>query len=137
MKKIFFIGAFIAGIALQAQVSTTRINDIKIGAKKSEIEKIIGKKVNVKLNEYGYSDTPTSIVYKGMVYEVYFTPGYDENGNELKDLVSTTITANHSSLKTLSGITIGSSLNDLVDKYKDYNIKIYDGYDEKTEQSSK
>ena len=30
MKKMLFMAAFIAGIALQAQVSTTRINDIKL-----------------------------------------------------------------------------------------------------------
>ena len=43
MKKIFFIAAFVAGIALQAQVSTTRINDVKLGMKLQKYMQFQGK----------------------------------------------------------------------------------------------
>ena len=56
MRKIFFIAAFVAGIALQAQVSTTRINDIKLGMKLTELEKLTGQKFKLKLNEYSYAN---------------------------------------------------------------------------------
>ena len=40
MKKIFFITALIAGMAVQAQVSTTRINDVKLGMSKKSSKRL-------------------------------------------------------------------------------------------------
>ena len=132
MKKIFFITALIAGMAVQAQVSTTRINDVKLGMSKTKLEKVIGQKIRLKLDENGYPDGETTFVSKGVTYRIYFN-SYDEN-NVYKIY---SIKSSDSSLKTLSGIKIGSTLDELLSKYKDLNISVYDGYDEKAEKRSK
>ena len=128
MRKIFFIAAFVAGIALQAQVSTTRINDIKLGMKLSELEKLTGQKFKLKLNEYGYPEGDLTIVSKGVTYKVGLTSNGDGNGANNLSVYS--VKSTDSSLKTLSGIKIGSTLDELISKYKNLNISIYDGYDD-------
>ncbi|WP_314241537.1 hypothetical protein [Empedobacter tilapiae] len=136
MKKIFFIAAFVAGIALQAQVSTTRINDVKLGMKLSELEKLTGQKFKIKLNEYGYPDGDVTIVSKGVTYKVGLTTNGEETGGS-STLTVYSVKSSDSSLKTLSGIKIGSSLDELINKYKNLNISIFDGYDDKTDKRTK
>ncbi|MBO6212443.1 hypothetical protein [Algoriella sp.] len=135
MKKLLFMTAFVAAIFLQAQVSTTRINDIKLGMKLTELEKLTGQKFKLKLNEYGYPDGDLTIVSKGITYKV----GFMSNGEDASptNLTVYTIKSSDSSLKTLSGIKIGSSLDELISKYKNLNISIYDGYDDKTDKRTK
>ncbi|MDH1883825.1 MULTISPECIES: hypothetical protein [Empedobacter] len=135
MKKMFFIAAFVAGIALQAQVSTTRINDVKLGMKLSELEKLTGQKFKLKLNEYGYPEDDLTIVSKGVTYKVGLTSNGDGNGSN--NLTVYSVKSTDSSLKTLSGIKVGSSLDELLSKYKNLNISIYDGYDDKTDKRTK
>ncbi|MBF0596489.1 hypothetical protein [Faecalibacter rhinopitheci] len=130
MKRILSITVFLCSIFAMAQVSTTRLNDFKLGMKKSELEKIIGKKIPLKMNEYGGVDSPSQLVYKGIVYEVNFNSMYDENGNDLKDFSVYTVESNDKTLKTLSGIGIGNSLYDILEKYKDNNIEISDSWDD-------
>jgi len=129
MKNYITLFAFVLSTIAFAQVSTTRINDFKIGAKKSEVEKIIGKKINVNLDN-GYPTDPANIVYKGVVYEVFFTTAYDEEGNQLNDLQINSVTSRDKSLKTLSGIGVGNSMHNLIEKYKDNNIEVSDSWDE-------
>lgn len=136
MKKIFLMAAFLVGLCLQAQVSTTRINDIKLGMKLSELEKVIGQKVKMKLNEYGYPEEPVTVVSKGVTYKVSLTTNGEEGANASK-LSVYMIKSSDSSLKTLSGIKVGSSLEDLISKYKNLNISIFDGYDDKTDKRTK
>lgn len=135
MRKIFFIAAFVVGIASQAQVSTTRINDVKLGMKLSELEKLIGQKVKVKLNENGYPDDDVTIVSKGVTYKVNLIG--DGESTSLANFKIYTVKSSDSSLKTLSGIKVGSSLDELLSKYKNLNISIYDGYDDKGEKRTK
>lgn len=135
MKKILFIAAFVVGIASQAQVSTTRINDVKLGMKLSELEKLTGQKFKLKLNEYGYPDGDLTIVSKGVTYKVGLTLNGESAGQETLTIYS--IKSSDSTLKTLSGIKIGSSLDELISKYKNLNIEIFDGYDENTEKRTK
>ncbi|HEY4539171.1 MAG TPA: hypothetical protein VIG94_04050 [Faecalibacter sp.] len=116
-------------IAVNAQVSTTRINEFRLGMKKSELEKIVGKTISVKLNE-GYPMETSHVVYKGIVYEVNFSKAYDDNGNELKDFTIYSVTSQDRTLKTLSGISIGSSFDEVLNKYKNNNISIYDSWTE-------
>lgn len=136
MKKIFLMAAFLVGLCLQAQVSTTRINDIKLGMKLNELEKVIGQKVKMKLNEYGYPEEPVTVVSKGVTYKVSLTTNGEEGANASK-LSVYMIKSSDSSLKTLSGIKVGSSLEDLISKYKNLNISIFDGYDDKTDKRTK
>lgn len=136
MRKIFLIAAFVTGIALQAQVSTTRINDIKLGMKLTELEKLTGQKFKIKLNEYGYPDGDITIVSKGITYKIGLTTNGEEGAGS-STLTVYTIKSSDSSLKTLSGIKVGSTLDELLSKYKNLNISIYDGYDDKTDKRTK
>ena len=129
MKNTINLIALFCSTLIFAQVSTTRINDFKLGMKKSELEKLIGKPINVKFDD----DRPpelTNIVFKGIVYELYFMSGYDENGNRLNDMELYSVKSKDKSLKTLSGIGIGSSISELIEKYKDNNIEISDSWDD-------
>lgn len=135
MKKIFIIAAFVVGITSQAQVSTTRINDVKLGMKLSELEKLTGQKFKIKLNEYGYPEGGITVVSKGITYKVELMQSGESNG--VNNLTIYNVKSTDSSLKTLSGIKIGSTLDELVSKYKNLNIQIYDGYDENTEKRTK
>ena len=128
MKKLINLFAILFSTLIFAQVSTTRINDFKLGMKKSELEKIIGKSINVKMPD-GYQVDAANVVYKGVVYEVYFSNEYDDNGNQLKDMQLSSVKSKDKSLKTLSGIGIGSTLSELIEKYKDNNIEISDSWD--------
>lgn len=129
MKKIINLFALLFSTFIFAQVSTTRINDFRLGMKKSELEKIIGKQINIKLED-GYPSGPTHVVYKGVVLEIFFNNSYDDSGNQLNDYTIYSVSSKDKSLKTLSGIGIGNSLDDLIGKYKDNNIEISDSWDE-------
>jgi hypothetical protein len=113
-----------------AQVSTTRINDFRLGEKKSDLERLMGKSINVNFNEYGYMENPVNVVYKGVVYELFFSSSYDDNGNELNDYFLYSVRSKDKTLKTLSGIKVGSTFDELLNKFKDYNIEINDSWDD-------
>lgn len=129
MKKLITLFTILYSSLIFAQVSTTRINDFKVGMKKSELEKIIGKKINLKMPD-GYQEEPVNVVYKGIVYEVYFSNSYDDNGNQLAEMQLASVRSKDKSLKTLSGIGFGSTMNELIEKYKDNNIEISDSWDD-------
>ncbi len=122
MKKIIFILSLAISSFAFSQVSTTRINDIKLGMKQSELEKVINKKIKIPLDEYG-NPSNFKLAHNGVTYTLYFWQ--IEN-----DFQVGSITANDSSLKTLSGIKKGSTLDELWSKYKNYNIKIYQGWED-------
>lgn len=136
MKKIFFTAALFAGFFLQAQVSTTRINDFKLGMKLGEIEKVTGQKLKLKYNEHGYPDAPYTLVYKGVTYKINFSLNGEEGALGEK-IYAYMIKSSDTSLKTLSGIKVGSTLDELISKYKNLNITIFDGYDDKTDKRTK
>ena len=129
MKKLTsLIVIFIATISF-AQVSTTRINEFKLGEKKTDLEKIIGKTIDLNLNN-GYQEKPLYLVYKGIVYELYFTPSYGDDGAELNEFTLYSVRSKDKTLKTLSGIKTGSTFDELLHKFKDYNIEINDSWNE-------
>lgn len=121
---LLFMGFFVG----QAQVSTMRINDVKLGMTKASLETLIGKKIPLKLNEYDYPEGETKIVYKGIPYTIHF--GYM---NE-KDFTVSYISSKHASLQTLSGIKLGDSIETLFNKYKSMNFRVYQVWDLETEK---
>ena len=129
MKYKINLFAILFSSFLFAQVSTTRINDFRLGMKKTELEKIIGKTIQLKLSD-GYPIENSHIVHKGIVYEVSFNKHYDDNGNESKDFIIHSVTSRDRSLKTLSGISLGSTFDEVLNKYKNNNISIYDSWDD-------
>ncbi len=127
-KLLLLLALFVSGL-INAQVSTTRINDFRLGEKKYDLEKIIGKTINFS-KENGYQTEPANIVYKGIVYELYFNPSYDDNGNQINDFTLHSVRSKDKTLKTISGITVGSTFDELLSKFKDYNIEINDSWDD-------
>lgn len=71
MKTKLLALLFMAFAFTQAQVSTMRINDIKLGMSKTEVEKLIGKKIIIKLSEYNYPEDAVNIVHKGIAYSIF------------------------------------------------------------------
>ena len=65
-----------------------------------------------------------------MVYEVYFNPAYDDNGQQLDEYTLYSVRSKDKTLKTLSGIKVGSTFDELLNKFKDYNIEISDSWDD-------
>ncbi|WP_313376556.1 hypothetical protein [Chishuiella sp.] len=135
MKKLLLITTLFISFYGIAQVSTTRINDIKLGMKFSELEKLTGQKFKLKLNEYGYPEEDLKIVFNGITYTIMLSTNGEQGVSN--GLYVYRIKSSDSTLKTLSGAKIGSSLDELISKYKNYNISIFDGYDEKTDKRTK
>lgn len=133
MKKTFTILLFVASLALSAQISTTRMNDLKLGMSLSEVESKLGKPLELTKgeNDYGYV---TKISHKGADFSVRFIENQNESGMTYYSLYEVETTS--SAVKTLSKVGIGSSLDDLWKAYKNYSISIWKMWDEKTESYS-
>lgn len=133
MKSIFSILIFSAFLSLNAQISTTRMNDLRLGMSLTEVESALGKPLELTKgeNDWGYV---TTVSHKGADFFVRFTENQNESGMTYYSLyeVETTSIA----VKTLSKIGIGSSLDDLWKAYKNYSISVWKGWDEKTEKYS-
>ncbi|SMC51202.1 hypothetical protein [Moheibacter sediminis] len=133
MKKTFTILLFAASLALSAQISTTRMNDLKLGMSLSEVESSLGKPLELTKgeNDYGYV---TKISHKGAEFSVRFIENQNESGMTYYSLYEVETVS--SAVKTISKIGIGSSLDDLWKAYKNYSISVWKGWDENTEKYS-
>lgn len=133
MKKTFTILLFAASLALSAQISTTRMNDLKLGMSLSDVESSLGKPLELTKgeNDWGYV---TKISHKGAEFSVRFIENQNESGMTYYSLYEVETTS--SAVKTLSKVGVGSSLDDLWKAYKNYSISIWKGWDEKSESYS-
>ncbi|WP_313580152.1 hypothetical protein [Chishuiella sp.] len=113
--NLFLVGFVVSTIFCSAQISTTRMNDFKIGMFPSDLFKLIGNKAAAIA-----IDTEFSIVNKGIEYTLYVGDGYlsGENGGAYLKSIST----KSKNIKTLSGLGIGSTLDDL---WNAYSTKYY------------
>lgn len=117
-----------------AQISTTRMNEIRIASNLAEVETTLNQKLEIskKQDDWLYK---TRVNHKGSEFELGFTEYVDENNQTKIELFE--ITTESASLKTLSQIGIGNSLEDLWKVYKNYNISVWSTWDESTEKYSK
>lgn len=133
MKKYLFSLFLVVASLSFAQISTQRMNDIRLRTKLSEVEKTVGQKLELakKMDDWLYK---TTVSHKGAELELGFNQFTDENGQVRIELyeISTTSTA----IKTLSKVGVGSSLDDLWKAYKNYSVSIWSTWDEKTEKYS-
>ena len=99
-----------------AQISTMRMNELKIGMRPSEVLKLSGNKPMAIAD-----DNETKIALKGIDYTIEMRSGYlskTENDTYLSSISTTS-----KNIKTLSGIGVGSSLDDLWKAYSSkYNV---------------
>lgn len=130
MKTTISILLFIGFVFSNAQISTTRMNDLKLGMTLSEAESKLGHPLELSKgeDEWGYT---TKITHKGAEFQVRFIESQNENGMTYYSLYEVETTS--SSVKTLSKIGIGSSLDDLWKAYKNYSISIWKSWDEKAD----
>lgn len=133
MKKLTLVVAFFLFQISFAQISTTRMNEIRIKNTLSEVEKALGQKLEIskKLDDWLYKVT---INDKGTEFQLSFTEYTDESGKQIIELYE--VSTQSKSIKTLSKLGVGSSIDDLWKAYKDYNISIWNSWDEKTEKYS-
>lgn len=133
MKTLFTTLLFSLAFLLNAQISTTRMNDLKLGMSLSEVESLLGKPMELTKgeNEWGYV---TRISHKGAEFSVRFVENQNESGMTYYSLSEVETTS--SAIKTLSKVGVGSNLDDLWKAYKNYSISIWKMWDDKSESYS-
>jgi len=127
MKKISTLFFLLLVTVSMAQISTTRMNDLNVRAKLSEIETILGEKLELSKKENDWLYT-TTVNHKGAELHLSFMDYHDELEGTVFQLFL--ISTDSNSLKTLSNLGVGSSLEDLWKAYKHYNISIWNEWDE-------
>lgn len=134
MKKIFTLltlGIFSFGIA---QISTTRMNEMRLNNTLQQVEKALGQKLEI-------TKTGDDWLFYVKVSDkgADFTLGFLESINESNsnELVLYEIKTNSSEIKTLSKLGVGSSIDDLWKAYKNYNISVWQMWDEIEDSNSK
>ena len=130
MKKLFvfsllFCFSFIWG---QKSISTIRIGDIRINDSVQSIEKKLGIKLKIKAptEEYGLH---TAMI---MQYDVPVKLSFYKS--EYKNKISyslSSISTKSAALKTISGMGVGNTYEELFNIYKDKNFEVYSNYENK------
>ncbi|MGV0925147.1 hypothetical protein [Empedobacter tilapiae] len=114
--KIALLGFFLLSVVGFGQISTTRMNELKIGMRPSEVLKLLSNKPVAIADE-----NETKITLKGIDYTIEIRSGYLSKTE--KDTYLSSISTRSKNIKTLSGIGIGSSLEDLWKAYSSkYNV---------------
>jgi transposase len=141
MKKIYLLLLLAFSTKLMAQqndylVSWKGIGALKIGLKKDEVEKLIGKKITLKnlLDKDGYSDT-IKAKYKAIDVQVYLEKQYKDD--EKYDIVVSGVRTTSPLCKTASGVSIGSDKMNIISLYENYSLFVFPEYDDKTNTTSK
>lgn len=134
MKKIFTLLTLgIFGFSI-AQISTTRMNEMRLNNTLQQVEKALGQKLEI-------SKTGDDWLFYVKVSDkgADFTLGFLESINESNsnELVLYEIKTNSSEIKTLSKLGVGSSIDDLWKAYKNYNISVWQMWDEIEDSNSK
>lgn len=132
MKFLFAILLSMSFYGISAQnstfVSLNGIGDIKLGMKKSEVEKLTGQKiriVNLLRGDDWLRDT-VEVFYKSVAYELVFDKDYESDGVEF---IVCEIQSRNRQLKTKSGIGIGDDKMKIINTYKDYLIQVMPAYE--------
>lgn len=114
--KLALIGFLIfSGIGF-AQISTMRMNELKIGMRPSEVMKLLGNKPMAIAD-----NSETKITLKGIDYIIEIRSGYLSKTDN--DTYLSSISTTSKNIKTLSGLGVGSSLEDLWKTYSSkYNV---------------
>lgn len=123
-KIIFYIIIFLFSALVNAQnISTSTFGSIQINMSFEEVSRLNPNQLAVL--ETTNEDMPVQdITINGIKYHIVY---YKNLVNKRTEVYSVTSTAR--TLKTLSGIKIGSSLKDLWNVYKNYDVSIRNSSD--------
>lgn len=136
MKKLFPLLLGLLFLSAQAQITTGRINDIKLNKTQEEIEKTIGQKLKLKSDEYDWLSY-AEINHKGIQLKLGFVKLTTEEGTA-ENYTLYEIRTSSPNIKTLSGIGVGNSLDDLWNTYKkDFNLSVWFLWDDDIQDISK
>ena len=114
--KIALLGFLLLSVVGFGQISTTRMNELKIGMRPSEVLKLLGNKPVAIADE-----NETKITLREIDYTIEIRSGYLSKTEN--DTYLSSISTRSKNIKTLSGIGIGSSLEDLWKAYSSkYNV---------------
>lgn len=116
--KFLYSLFFIASVVASAQITTTRMDQLKIGMSSNEVLKLLGSKPAAIAD-----DTEFKLKQKGIEYTVVVGEGYlsGEEGKSYLKSVGTTSKL----IKTISGLGVGSSIEDLWKAYSEkYKIQL-------------
>ncbi|MGB6092263.1 MAG: hypothetical protein WBF83_00715 [Moheibacter sp.] len=101
-----------------------------------EIEQTIGQKLKLKSDEYDWLSY-AEISHKGIQMKLGFVKRTNEEGTSENFILYEIRTSSHN-IKTLSGIGVGSNLDDLWNTYKkDFNLSVWFLYDDEIQDISK
>jgi transposase len=134
MKKILLLllVAFATRIAAQNNdylVTPNSVGALKMGMKKAELEKLLGKKIILKnlLDKEGYSDT-IKTKYKNIDVALYLERFYIEE--EKYDIVLQGIKTSSPLCKTKAGIGIGDDKIKIITAYENNSLYIWPEYED-------
>jgi hypothetical protein len=145
MKPASIVLLLILSITTHAQnnsalVSMNGISDIKVGMKKTDLEKLLNqgfKLPHLSKNDNEYYQDTVHITYKGTEADVVFQKEYTDN--KKYDIVVWEVRSSSKQLKTRAGIGIGDDKLKIIHVYQDLTIHIIPEYenDYKTKSRSR
>jgi hypothetical protein len=116
-------------------ISTMRMGPFKLNSYKTEVEKITGNKL-VAIDKDDYYDS-VKIAYNNSNYTLVFSNEYNEDPKAPAKMRLVSITSSNTSLKTKSGIGLGSNKAQILAAYDKFDINIYNDYDYKAKKNAK
>jgi len=136
MKKTFSLLFALLFLSVQAQITTGRINDIRLNKTLDEIERTLDQKLKLKPDEYDWMSY-TEINHNGIQMQLGFIKRSNEEGTS-EDYILYEIRTSSPNVKTLSGIGVGNGIDDLWNTYKkDFNLSVWFIYDDEIQDISK
>lgn len=135
MKRIPILLLFVLSLQAYSQnisplVSMNGIGDIKIGMKKTDVEKLTGqtiKLVNLVKKGDDWSRDTINLSFKDVSYVLVFDKDYVNEKSQ--GFIVYEVKSNSPQLKTKSGIGIGDDKLKIVSTYGDYMIQIMPEYE--------
>jgi transposase len=134
MKKIVFLLFIAIATTAAAQnndylVTPNAIGPLKLGTKKTTLEKIIGKKITLKylLTEDGWQDT-VKTKYKNTDITLYLQRNYVDSA--VYDIVLSGMMVNNPLYKTRAGIGIGDDKLKVINAYEFNSISLWPEFED-------
>lgn len=119
-----------------AQITISRMNNLKLETQIGEVEKILGQKLEPKGSEDNWVKH-TEVISNGVPLRLGFVSLWDDKA-DAEVLKLWEISTISDQIKTLSGISVGDTMEELWDTYKNkFDISVWSVWDEKTQEYSK
>ena len=144
LQSIILLAVVLVCVTSQAQtpmanttnvISTLRMGPFKINSYKPDVEKNVGTKL-VAIDKDDYYDT-VKVVYNNSNYTLVFNNEYNDDAKSPIKMRLVSIISNNTTLKTKSGIGLGSTKAQILAAYDKFDINIYNDYQYKEKKNPK